>query len=109
MWKEKICCKGCKVTMLTLPIKKKYFDMIISGEKTTEYRKLNKYYLARLFRYLRSKDLITLRLRNGYGKKSPTIQVSGYVELGKGSEQPEYLDYETWYYAIRIKEVIHVN
>lgn len=29
--------------MLTLPIKKKWFDMIISGEKKEEYREITPY------------------------------------------------------------------
>ena len=33
--------------MLILPIKKKWFDMILSGEKTEEYRKIDGYYMVR--------------------------------------------------------------
>ncbi len=33
---------------VTLTIKKKWFDLIASGEKTEEYRELNMYYLRRL-------------------------------------------------------------
>ena len=33
--------------MLTLPIKKKWFDMILSGEKKEEYRELKPYYKSR--------------------------------------------------------------
>ena len=35
--------KGNK-QMLVLPIKKKWFDMIISGEKKEEYREIKPYY-----------------------------------------------------------------
>jgi hypothetical protein len=35
--------------MLILPIKKKWFDLRLSGEKTEEYRELNPYYLRRLY------------------------------------------------------------
>ena len=31
--------------MLTLPIKKKWFDMILSGEKKEEYREIKPYYV----------------------------------------------------------------
>ncbi len=40
--------------MLTLQIKKKWFDMILSGEKKEEYREIKPYYITRfrkLFRY----------------------------------------------------------
>lgn len=33
--------------MLTLPIKKKWFDMILSGEKKEEYREIKPYYERR--------------------------------------------------------------
>ena len=33
--------------MLTLPIKKKWFDLILSGKKTEEYRTHNDYYFTR--------------------------------------------------------------
>jgi hypothetical protein len=34
--------------MLVLPIKKKWFDMILSGEKKEEYREIKPYYDSRL-------------------------------------------------------------
>ena len=34
--------------MLTLPIKRKWFDMILSGEKKEEYREIKPYYESRL-------------------------------------------------------------
>lgn len=33
--------------MLTLPIKKKWYDMILSGEKKEEYREIKPYYTTR--------------------------------------------------------------
>ena len=33
--------------MLILPIKKKWFDMILSGEKKEEYREIKPYYTSR--------------------------------------------------------------
>lgn len=33
--------------MLTLPIKKKWFDMIVAGEKKEEYREIKPYYDSR--------------------------------------------------------------
>lgn len=33
--------------MLTLPIKNKWFNMILSGEKKEEYRELKPYYISR--------------------------------------------------------------
>ena len=36
--------------MLTLPIKKKWFDMIKSGEKKEEYREIKQYWFTRFNR-----------------------------------------------------------
>lgn len=37
--------------ILKLTLKKKWFDMILSGEKVTEYRELKPYWIKRLFDY----------------------------------------------------------
>lgn len=57
--------------MLTLPIKKKWFDMIASGEKGEEYREDTLYYDSRLKRY--EGQRITVCFRNGYRAESPKI------------------------------------
>lgn len=36
------------MTELTLALKKKWFDMTVSGEKTEDYREINAYWFARL-------------------------------------------------------------
>ena len=36
--------------VLTLTVSKQWFDMIVSGEKTEEYREIKPYWVARLFR-----------------------------------------------------------
>lgn len=38
--------------MLTLPIKKKWFDMILSGEKKEEYREIKPYWDTRFETWL---------------------------------------------------------
>lgn len=38
-----------KKKVLTLTISKQWFDMIVTGEKTEEYREIKTYWLARLF------------------------------------------------------------
>ena len=45
--------------MLILPIKKKWYDMILSGEKKEEYREIKPYYTKRLQNiHLLSRNLI---------------------------------------------------
>ena len=71
--------------MLTLPIKKKWFDMIKSGEKLEEYREIKPYYDSRFKKYchMSSRDVmenyipdncIDIIFRNGYSKSSPSIK-----------------------------------
>jgi len=49
--------------MLVLPIKKRWFDMILSGEKKEEYRDIKPYYRSRLISagYLDQYGLPTLK------------------------------------------------
>lgn len=82
--------------MLTLPIKKKWFDMILSGEKKEEYREIKPYYTSRLFKNCNfsSRDVMEnytpdncfeVIFRNGYSKNSPSIKckVSCWCNYGK--------------------------
>lgn len=62
--------------MLTLPIKKQWFDKIISGEKKEEYREVKPYYRSR-FKTIGLLDCyglpvysyVWIILRNGYSTK----------------------------------------
>ena len=74
--------------MLTLPIKKKWYDMIASGEKKEEYRAFTKYYGDRLGAHGGgdgSEHFILLR--NGYGKCRPTLMCKTTITLGQGREE----------------------
>lgn len=57
--------------VLHLTLKKKWFDMIASGEKLEEYREMKPYWHKRLSN--RQYDLI--RFRNGYSADAPTMTV----------------------------------
>ena len=92
--------------MLTLPIKKKWFDMIRSGEKKEEYREIKPYYDSRfknIYYPLGGKqpDII---LRNGYSKNSPSIKCKVVIIKGYGKEEwgaePNKL-----YYVLKILKV----
>lgn len=67
--------------MLTLPIKKKWYDMILSGKKNEEYRDIKPYYQRRFqtIGLLNEKGSATFRtadvvFRNGYAKESPEFR-----------------------------------
>ena len=94
--------------MLTLPIKKKWFDMIKSGEKKEEYRDIKPYYDSR-FKidepYLSDFDYVVFR--NGYRKDSPKIKCYCYISKGYGKHEwgaePNKL-----YYVLKILSVEEV-
>ena len=77
--------------MLTLPIKKKWFDMILSGEKKEEYREIKPYYSKRFANILAKNqpkyDFVYILLRNGYSKNSPTIKCLVNILTGYGKEE----------------------
>jgi hypothetical protein len=57
--------------VLNFTLKKKYFDEILSGEKTKEYREYKPYWINRLF----NKEYDTIKFTNGYGKNSPSFLI----------------------------------
>ena len=71
--------------MLTLPIKKKWFDMIKSGEKKEEYREITKYYGSRFGKLgVGDNSIHEILLRNGYSKTSPTIKCKVTIDINYG-------------------------
>ncbi len=78
--------------MLTLPIKKKWFDMIKSGEKKEEYREIKPYYESRFMNLLRIdlgkfKETEYVLFRNGYSKNSPTLKCLCKISYGFGKSE----------------------
>jgi len=80
--------------ILHLTLKKEYFDLIASGEKTEEYRERKPYWMSRLL----GRTYDEIHFRNGYRPDSPFMRVeckgiipsqSHYViKLGKVLESP---------------------
>lgn len=119
--------------MLTLPIRKKWFNMILSGEKKEEYREIKEYYETRfqnLFGALtiypssifsdRSKyELLQgeavpeeirkdrvqeIIFRNGYSKNSKAIKARCRLWIGKG--RPKWgAEQDKQYYILEILSV----
>ena len=107
--------------MLTLPIKKKWFDMIKSREKKEEYREIKPYYVSRFYNnYIAGgaglewvlnnnprvyKEII---FRNGYRKDSPKIKCYCYISKGKG--KPELgAEPNKMYYVLKILSVEEIK
>lgn len=115
---------------LNLTLKKKWFDMIASGEKKEEYRCTKPYWWTRLVQcgeiygpdpldenglqilpveqwtMILSKNFDVVAFRNGYGKNAPviTLQFKG-IEIGKA--KPEWSDnWQGDVFIIKLGEII---
>lgn len=96
--------------MLTLPIKKKWFDIIKSGEKKEEYREITEYWETRfsnVFDGLYGEKRYVL-FRNGYGNNKPTIKC--YVEIQRDIGKFEWgAEPNKEYYVLKILSVEEVK
>lgn len=113
--------------MLTLPIKKKWFDMILLREKKEEYREIKPYYetrFSRTFGFINCatfvadtekfmnqlKDIgvggsIFVCFRNGYSKKSPSFVAECTLSIGTGKEEWGAEKGEK-YFILTVQEII---
>ena len=99
--------------MLILPIKKKWFDMILFGKKREEYREIKPYYRSRLRNegFLDQYGLPTLYqgqvlFRNGYTGNSPSFEALCSLDIKTG--KPEWgAEPGKEYYVLKILEVKH--
>ena len=80
--------------MLELPIKKKWFDMIRSGEKKEEYREIKPYWTSRFLNLFErekyshyEKNQYLVAFRNGYSANSPSIKCLCTISKGYGKEE----------------------
>lgn len=116
--------------MLVLPIKKKWFDMIVSGEKKEEYREIKPYYnriLGKLFigfpfteaiikNFESIKDYdekqiksnMEIIFRNGYRYNSPAVRCRCTITIGPGIKEwgaEPGIDY----YVLKILKILEVR
>lgn len=89
---------------LILPVKKKWFDMIASGEKLEEYRKIKPYYQTRF-----DKPLTHIKFTNGYGHKVPSVTVE-LLGISKGIPKPEWsegtIEQGTYVFVLKLGEIV---
>lgn len=113
--------------MLTLPIKKKWFDMILSGEKKEEYREIKPYYISRFanaveipkhverYAVIDAVEACTevvgginiekIKFRNGYRKDSPSFVAKCTLSIGKGKEEWG-AEKDKQYFVLTIHEIM---
>ena len=95
--------------MLTLPIKKKWFDMILSGEKKEEYREMKPYYQSRLcscsgFYKTDAVYAQSIKFVNGYGNDKPYFIAYCTGKVGKGKVKWG-AEKDKQYYVLTIEEI----
>lgn len=95
--------------MLTLPIKKKWFDMILSGEKKEEYREIKPYYKSRfsnIFQmYPYGNEHQQIMFRNGYSKNSPSFIADCTLNIKQG-KQEWGAEIDVDYYVLTIEKIV---
>ena len=110
--------------MLTLPIEKKWFDMILKREKPEEYREIKPYWRTRLTRALGMEKRLMLlemildieqplhlglvRFRNGYSKDAPELIADCDLRIGTGKPEWGAAEGEE-YYILDIKRLVSLN
>jgi hypothetical protein len=88
--------------MLILPIKRKWFDMILMGEKKEEYREIKSYWEKRFLKIfgeiafvpkphfvapVLESPIKEVVFRNGYSKTSPSFIAKCTLSVGTGKEE----------------------
>lgn len=103
--------------VLRLTLKKKWYDMILSGEKKEEYREVKRYWIQRLCNEVEYemggawegvfKKFTHVEFKNGYGKDAPTMLVE-FNGLRIGEAKPEWSDnWQGEVFVISLGAVLH--
>jgi hypothetical protein len=113
-----------KDKVLRLTLKKKWFDMIASGEKKEEYREVKDYWMKRIagikgcgtsynFTLLRDKenrclDFDYIEFKNGYSKHAPTLVVKCKgITIDEGKKKWGAPDYRV--FIIHLGEILALS
>nr|DAG00848.1 MAG TPA: hypothetical protein [Myoviridae sp. ctncN39] len=99
--------------MLTLPIKRKWFDMICKCQKREEYRELTDYWQVRFDNAMREYPgchgqvfkVFPVQIRAGYRADNPTAKIWVHCICGKGGAQEWGADPEKNYFVLQILHV----
>lgn len=99
--------------ILHLTLKKKWFDMILSGDKKEEYREVKNYWIHRLTQIFTDvSDPIYpivyshIVFKNGYGKNAPEVIIE-CKGISIGYAKPEWSDnWQGDVFVIKLGEII---
>lgn len=110
-----------------LPIKREWFDMILSGEKKEEYREFKPYWVKRLLGdaeaykdpcpvptkptyFEKPENVKTITFVNGYGNHRPTMVVE-FLNLDAKIPNPEWCPPGTkgYWFALKLGRVLETK
>jgi hypothetical protein len=100
--------------ILKLTLKKKWFDLIASGQKKFEYREYKTHWIQRLLFTGGVRYYDEIRFTNGYGAHRPYLRVKfegaaimqgKYCEPGSG----EPIDPEQMYFVVALGDVLEIG
>lgn len=99
--------------ILHLTLKKKWFDMILSGEKKEEYREGKNYWQNRLVSHFNEtsgqyvfKKFDLIIFRNGYSKQAPEMEIECKgIDFNYGKEPWGAVKYKL-YFVIELGKII---
>lgn len=105
---------------LKLTLKKQWFDMILFGQKTEEYREIKRFWIQRLCNEIEFennsdweavfKKYDFVEFTNGYNKKSPQVTLeSKGIEIGIGKTEWGAIENETYFIIKLGSEVSRKN
>jgi len=124
---QMFCSKKCRNRYyrkgdMILPLTKKWFDMILSGQKPEEYRERKPYWTKRFENYFgrhyvfsrgepevvwnEQKKLIVFR--NGYGDDKPEFTAECTISEGTGKEAWG-AERDTVYYILKIHRIFNIR
>lgn len=88
--------------MILLPIKRRWFDMIASGEKKEEYRSITKRYRAMFKNAADENGRFWCIIQNGYSACAPRLYL--FVEASIRFGNPEWggAEPDTQYFVLKI-------
>lgn len=92
-------------SILTLHVKKKYFDMIKSGEKKEEYRLFNDYWINRIT--FNARDLFKIKICCGYPRSDELDKIISFPYRGymvKEITNPEFGGKPATVFAIKLEQ-----
>ena len=109
--------KRSECAILPLVLKKKWYDMIASGEKKAEYRDFKPYWKVRIEKWLANQSsswgglgknkLLVIGFSCGYRKPDMFFLLHGH-SVEEWAEQPEWGEPDTPHYVLGLREQVKI-